>query len=151
MARSASSFVITGEGFTDEVKLEQGSKLSKGANHLDIWGKNILDWGSNKYEVPEVGVHMLYVRNKEASMAGMVYIRGETWGKRSGGSLGPKLYQALSATVNIWLNCETAVMIKWDTQKVAPDTYYVLSKRKLILLFLSRQLQEWDKKGHSDF
>lgn len=34
MVRFASSFVITSEGFTDEVKLEQGSKLNKGANHL---------------------------------------------------------------------------------------------------------------------
>ena len=28
---------------------------------------------------------MLYVRNKEASMAGMIYIRGEKWGKRGEG------------------------------------------------------------------
>ena len=129
MVRSASSFVIIREGFTDEVKLEQGSKLSKGVNHSDIWGKSILGWGCNKYEVPKVGVHMLYVRNKEASMAGMVYVRGEKQGKRAEGSLGPKLYQALSAMVSIWLNCEAVVMIKWDTKKVVPDTYYVLSKR----------------------
>ena len=83
MVRSASSFVIIREGFTDEVKLEQGSKLSKGVNHSDIWGKSILGWGCNKYEVPKVGVHMLYVRNKEASMAGMVYVRGEKQGKRA--------------------------------------------------------------------
>lgn len=42
MARSAGSFAIIREGFTDEVKLEQGSKLSKGVNLSDIWGKNIL-------------------------------------------------------------------------------------------------------------
>ena len=44
---------------------------------------------------------MLYVRNKEASMAGMVYVRGEKQGNRAEGSLGPKLYQALSAMVSI--------------------------------------------------
>ena len=47
----------------------------------------------------------------------MVYVRGEKQGKRAEGSLGPKLYRALSAMVSIWLNCEAVVMIKWDTKK----------------------------------
>ena len=40
-------------------------------------GKNNPGCGNNKYEVPVVGAYMLYVRNKEASTTGMVYLRGE--------------------------------------------------------------------------
>ena len=45
------------------------------ANHADIWGRNSPGRENSKFKGPEVGMCMLYVRNKEVSMARRVYFK----------------------------------------------------------------------------